>query len=200
MQASSMAIAPSSPPDRTKSPIDTCSRGRASKRRSSNSLETAAEQDHAFASDDLADSSLGERRAARRHSEHRTAVRDTVERGGEHVGPEHHSSTAAGGRIVDAAMFVGREVADLDRVERPNTFAQRPPRQAYPQWPREHLGIEGQNGGAKQHCGTAAITIHWAPHGRSHSGLPNRRRRACGIDRSDLPRTLSSRHPRRGRR
>ena len=91
--------------------------------------------------------------AARRHRQHRPAVGDAVERRGEHVGPQHHPRPAAGRRVVDAAVLVGGEVADLARVEAPQALGQRPPGQADAQRPRKHLRVKRQDGGGERHGG-----------------------------------------------
>ena len=76
-------------------------------------LEPAGEQDHALARRELAHPCLRQRSAARRQRQHRPAVGNAVDRGREHVRPKHHPCPAARRRVVDAAMLVGREVADV---------------------------------------------------------------------------------------
>ena len=83
----------------------------------------------------------------------------------------------------------------LRRLEAPDALVERPPGQARAQRPRKHLRVEGQDGGAEGHRGTAAITIHWAAHGRANSRLPDHRRRPRGPDRRHLSRPLPPRHP-----
>ena len=81
------------------------------------SLEAAAEQDDPLAGRELAHAGLRQRSAARRQREHRPPIGDAVERGCEHVWPEHHPRPAARGRVVDAAMLVGGEVADVGNAQ-----------------------------------------------------------------------------------
>ena len=84
---------------------------------------------------EVADARLGQRRAARRHRQDRAAIGDAVDRRGEDVGAQHHPRPAARRRVVDRAMLVGREIADVDRVERPLALAQRPPASEMPSGP-----------------------------------------------------------------
>ena len=101
-----------------------------------------------------------------RQREHRPAIGNAVERGGEHVGAKHHPGPAARRRVVDAAMLVGGEVADVRRLEPPKSLVERPPGQADAERPRKHLRVERQDGGAKRHLrglvGNRRSTIHWA--------------------------------------
>jgi len=41
----------------------------------------------------------------------------------EHIGAQHHARPAAERCVVDRAVLVGGEIADIDRVERPNPVA-----------------------------------------------------------------------------
>src|SRR3546814_18448711 len=70
--------------------------------------------------------------------------RRMVDRGGEHVGLEHHPRAAARGRIVDGAVLVGREIADLDRRAMPCPTFEREPRHAVPPRTGAHVGTEGE--------------------------------------------------------
>src|SRR5438445_5346165 len=67
-------------------------------------LEAPAQQDDPLSRDELTHACLCQRRAARRQREHRTPVRDTVERGGEYVRTEDHPRPTAGRRVIDAPM------------------------------------------------------------------------------------------------
>src|SRR5438105_952544 len=84
------------------------------------SLEPAAQQDHALASREIADALLRQRLAPWRQRQHRTTVRDAVERGGKHVRAKHHPRSAARRRVIDAAVLIGREIADVGRLKAPD--------------------------------------------------------------------------------
>ena len=93
-----------------------------------NALETAAQDRDSGAGGELADEGLGERRAAGGHGEQRAlgpSRQDMIDRRGEHVRAHHHPRPAAGRSVVDRAVLVGREVADLNRVERPDPLFER---------------------------------------------------------------------------
>ena len=60
-------------------------------------------------------------------------------RGGD-VGAHHHAGAAAGRRVVDRAMLVGGEIADVDGLQRPFAFGERlagEARRAAPETSRE---------------------------------------------------------------
>src|SRR5439155_2941737 len=114
-------------------------------------LEAAAQQNDAFAGRELAHAGLGQRFPARRQRQHRPPIGNAVERRGEHVGPQHHSSAPARGRIVDATVLVGGEISDVLRLETPDTFVERPASQARTQRTREHVRIERQHCCAERH-------------------------------------------------
>jgi hypothetical protein len=48
----------------------------------------------------------------------------------QHIGAEHHAGTAPGRGIIDAAVLVRREIANLHAIERPFPFRQRTSGQA----------------------------------------------------------------------
>ena len=77
--------------------------------------------------------------------------RGAVDRLGQHIGAHHHARAAAGRRVVDRAVPVGREVADLHRLERPRARLQRPAGERQAERARKHFGIEREHGGAKAH-------------------------------------------------
>ena len=122
-------------------------------------FEAAAQEDRSAAGGESADAGLGQRSAARGQRKHRAAIGDAVQRGSEHVGPQHHPRPAAGRRVVDAAVLVGGEVADLAGVERPQTVGQGPARQAQPQRPGKHLRVEGQDSSGEWH-GSGLVRNH----------------------------------------
>src|SRR3546814_361149 len=74
-----------------------------------------------------------------------------VDRGGEHVGLEHHPRAAPRRRVIDSAMLVGREIADLHRRAMPSAAFERAPRHAVPQGAGKHVGIERQGDGGEAH-------------------------------------------------
>src|SRR3546814_3041249 len=55
-------------------------------------------------------------------------------------------------------MLVGREVANLDGIERPPPLLPRPPRQRQAKRPRKHRRVEGQHSGAPGH----ARSVHFS--------------------------------------
>src|SRR5919107_817836 len=77
-------------------------------------LEPAAEKDHALARRKLADASLCQRLPARRERQDRPPIGDAVESGGDYIRAQHHPRSASRRSVVDTAVLVGREVADLD--------------------------------------------------------------------------------------
>src|SRR6476646_6297 len=84
------------------------------------SFEPAAQQDYALPAGNLAYTRLRQRRSTRRQRKHRPFIRNAIERSSKHVRPKHHPRPAAGRRIVDAAMLVGRKVADVGRFHAPD--------------------------------------------------------------------------------
>jgi hypothetical protein len=56
-----------------------------------------------------------------------------------HVRSHHHAGAAAERHVVNGAMPVGREVAQIDRLEPPAAFLQRPTGQRMAQRSRKHL-------------------------------------------------------------
>src|SRR3546814_5508962 len=79
---------------------------------------------------------------------------DLVDRGREHIGLQHHPGAAARRRVVDGAMLVGREVANLHRRARPCPALERAAGHAVPQRAGEHVGVKGQGDGGEGHDGT----------------------------------------------
>src|SRR3954447_11348391 len=163
-------------------------------------LEAAGEEDDALAGGEFANTGLRQRLASRGERHHRPPVSNTVERRGNDVRTEHHPRPATRGRVVDAAVLVGREFADVLRFEAPNALLESATGETCAERSRKHVRIKGEDGRKEGHRGTAAITIHWAAHGRANPGLSDNRRRTCGPDRRDLSRALPPRHsPRRCR-
>src|SRR5262249_52168087 len=96
-------------------------------------LEAAAEDDGAGPVGQRRDPALGERNPARAHDKARARIaggRDGVHGAGEHVRAHHHAWPAAGRRVVDGAMLVGRVCADVDSIERPQAGRERLTREA----------------------------------------------------------------------
>src|SRR3569623_3410991 len=92
-------------------------------------LEPSAQDDRAGASHELAHAGLAARRTARRHGEDGPTIANAVDGGGEHIDAQHHPCPAAGRGVVYGAVLVDREVADVDRIERPFAITERPARQ-----------------------------------------------------------------------
>ena len=92
-------------------------------------FEASAQDDGAGSGREFAHARLGQRFAARAHEQARARIagrRDRVDRARQHVGAHHHAGAAAGRRIVDAAVLVGREVANLHGLKRPGALGQAP--------------------------------------------------------------------------
>ena len=114
--ASSSAIAATSPPARTKSPIETSSRPRASMTRWSMPSKRPQTMTAPGPAASSRDAGLGQRLSARAHQQlwpRVTGGRDGVDGGGEDVGLQHHAGAAAGRRVIDRAVPVGGEIAEL---------------------------------------------------------------------------------------
>ena len=135
-----------------------------------NAFEAPAQDRHARASRKLAHLRLGQRLAARRHRQQGCLGRrrqDMVDGPSEDVGAHHHAGTAASRRIVDRAMPVGGEIADLHRFQRPQTFSQSAPGEAVPERTREHFRVERQDPGRPAHClGRTMKSSCWIVAGR----------------------------------
>ncbi len=71
--------------------------------------------------------------------------RGVVDRLGQNIGAHHHAGAAAGRRVVDGAVPVGGEIADLHGLERPGSGLQRPAGQRQAERARKHFGIERQH-------------------------------------------------------
>ena len=74
-----------------------------------------------------------------------------INRGPQHIGAQHHPRAAASRSVIDGAMLIDREIANLHRIQRPLTLLPRPPRERYAQRPGKHLGVEGEDGGGEGH-------------------------------------------------
>src|SRR5690606_13006907 len=89
-------------------------------------LEPPTENDGAGTVSQFANLRLCQRLSARAHQKARARIlcrSSRINRAGKNVGSHHHAGTAAGRRVIDAAMLVEREVADLHGVERPRSLA-----------------------------------------------------------------------------
>ncbi len=84
---------------------------------------------------DVADARLRDRLAARGHGQDRSPLSHAGNGRAQHVGLEHHARPAAGGRIVDRTMLVGREIADLYGFAGPVSALERTPRKADASYP-----------------------------------------------------------------
>ena len=99
--------------------------------------------------------------------------RDRVHGAGEHVGAHHHAGSAAGGRVVDGAVLVGRVRADVDGFERPQAGRECLTREAYAERPRKHLGENGENGRAPHDAEQIPLSSpRGAPRDASVAGTP----------------------------
>ncbi len=62
------------------------------------------------------------------------------------VGPHHHAGPAAERRVVDGAVLIAREIADVHRLQPPEAFRQGLAGERMAERPREHLGEDRQHG------------------------------------------------------
>ena len=88
-----------------------------------------------------------------------------IERARHHVGPHDHAGAAAERQVVDAAVPVGRELAQVERLERPDALLQRAPGERMAERPGEHLREQGQHGRGPGRAHRAALR---AQLGRRH--------------------------------
>ena len=103
-------------------------------------LVAAAQQDEAGGGGVALGVGLGEGAAARGEEHARAVVGDGGQGGVDHVGAHHHAGAAAERGVVHRAVPVGGEVADVDRVERPDAGRQGPAGERAGERAREHLG------------------------------------------------------------
>ena len=94
------------------------------------SLEAATHKYHALSTRELTDPGLRQQRSTRGQRQHRPAIRDTVDGSRQHVRLQHHAGPAARRRIINTAMLVCGEIADVAGVESPQAIRQRPPGEA----------------------------------------------------------------------
>ncbi|EGE57287.1 hypothetical protein RHECNPAF_4460059 [Rhizobium etli CNPAF512] len=116
-------------------------------------LEAAADDNDAVACRKFAHALLRQRPAARAHQQARAGIVLTgaVDGAGENVGFEHHAGAAAGRRVVDGAVFIGGEIADLHRVQRPLPALHCLAGEGKAQMSRKHLRIECQHARPESH-------------------------------------------------
>ena len=144
-QASSSASAAISPPDKMKVAERYFLEAARLDQALVDAFKACAHNDNSQPVRELCGPALPERQAARTHQQTRARVmREAVECVRKHIGLHHHAGPAAGGRVVDGAMFVGRMRANVDRVERPDAGRHCLARQTLRQRSREHLRKDGQ--------------------------------------------------------
>src|SRR6185437_504879 len=83
-------------------------------------FEAAAEQPHARPFGQRSNARLSEARPARRKTNRWTDRRRLIKRAIDHIGPHHHARPATERRVIDRAMTVLREIADIDRLDLPD--------------------------------------------------------------------------------
>ena len=107
------------------------------------------------------DARLRQRRPARAHQQPRPAFddRQRVERARNDVGAQNHAGAAAGRRVVDAAVAIGRRIADVARLELPETGGLRLAGEARAQRSGKHVGEERENGCSPHGHASALIGI-----------------------------------------
>src|SRR5712691_10625726 len=141
-------------------------------------LEAAADEHEARRLREVANASLQERLAARReHNARARVVRRSrrIDRPRQHVGTHHHAGSAARRRIVDRAVLVGGEIADIDRLARPDFLTERLAGEARAKRARKQLGEYRQYGRA--------------PHGQPLAFSSNN---PCGGSATILPLAMST--------
>lgn len=65
----------------------------------------------------------------------------------QHVRAHHHSGAAASRSVVHGTVFVGRKVADLHRIQRPDAVVERPTGETLAERTGKHLRIERKDVG-----------------------------------------------------
>ena len=115
-------------------------------------LVAPAQQDDAGAGGEPAHSLLRERPAARREADQRPPSAAAATARIHHVRAHHHAGAAAERRVIDAAVAVGGEVADVDRIQRPHALASARPASECAERPGKHLREQGQHRGAPGHA------------------------------------------------
>ena len=108
-------------------------------------LEPAAQDRDPRPGRKLANAGLRDWPPAWRHREHgtfRLALPRMIDRRCKDIGLEHHSRSAARRSVVHRPVPVGREVADLHCLQRPDSLAKRPSSERYAERAGKHLRIE----------------------------------------------------------
>ena len=90
-----------------------------------NALEAPAQQRDPGPAGKRANRRLIERSPARRQQHQRPGTAGAGDRRVEHVGTHHHARPAAKRRIVNGAVFIAREIADVHRFQPPDARPQR---------------------------------------------------------------------------
>src|SRR5690606_7447370 len=107
-------------------------------------FEAATDDDNTRASGQLAHARLVERLATWAHQQPWARVlgwRSEIDGTGHDVGAHHHAGAATGRRVVNRAVLVGGEVADLHRPQRPSVGFKRAARKRHAERAREHFRI-----------------------------------------------------------
>ncbi len=90
---------------------------------------------------------LGQQTPARREIDQRPGAARSGDGRVHDVRPHHHPGAAAKRGVVDGAVFIAREPANVYRTQRPDPFGQAPPGQRLAERTGKHLGKQGQHGG-----------------------------------------------------
>ncbi len=110
-------------------------------------LETSAQQPHARTRCQFPHAPLLQRLPARAEQEKRTRRRRAGDRRVDDIGPEHHARPAAEGRVVNGAVFIARESADVHCFQAPNSLVAGLAGERKTQRPGKHFREQGQHGG-----------------------------------------------------
>src|SRR5215471_1291539 len=121
-------------------------------------LVAAADHDQAGLSRELGRERLGQRLPPRLHQDHRSRVggAQRVDRGEDRLRLEHHAGAAPERRVVDLAVPVDREVAEVVGVQRDEPARHRPADDALPEDRLEDLREDADDVEAHRYASSAA--------------------------------------------
>ena len=76
----------------------------------------------------------------------------------QHIGAHHHARAAAERGVIDRAVFIAREIADVHRFEPPDPGLERLAGQRIGERPGQHLGKDRQHGGEPGHRASTSFS------------------------------------------
>src|SRR5439155_27307425 len=107
-----------------------------------------------------------------RKQEHGPAAIGPGDRRIKHIGPHHHPRPAAKQRIVDRAVFIACEIADVHRFEPPDPGLQRLAGERIGKRARQHFREDREDRRAPTHTGSSSATGSSSPGGGSITRRP----------------------------